>query len=134
MSEMQTFMSFTNDEWALPLKSLKVVMLEPGAVIIKEGDTPTAIYQVAKGTCVMERTNGTGSPEALAQLSYGDIFGDPGCVAHRPTNYSVKAKEKVVLYAWDSYYFNIAFVKDPVLAAKLFYYLASELKKKSITL
>ena len=50
MGEMQAYASFTNREWSLPLCSIKVLNFTAGSTIIKEGDTPTLIYQVAKGS------------------------------------------------------------------------------------
>jgi cAMP-dependent protein kinase regulator len=74
---------------------LQLVRVEPGEVVVREGDTDRSLYLVKRGAFrVTARTPGQAEPAVLAELGAGSLFGEVALVSEAPRTATVSALEE----------------------------------------
>lgn len=76
------------------LRSLSVCYYEPGAVILKEGETGTNVYVALKGKCSVRKSQWIVMSKEVAQLKSGDLFGEIGFILPTTRSASIVAVEQ----------------------------------------
>jgi cAMP-dependent protein kinase regulator len=66
--------------------------LDPGAVVIREGEAGQGLYVVLRGEVTVSRGQGAHAAE-LARLGPGEMFGEIALITREPTTASVRASE-----------------------------------------
>lgn len=70
--------------------------VDPGTVIVREGDPGDRFYILAEGTVIVAADGA-----ALSELEVGDYFGEIALIRDMPRTATVTAKTRVVLYVLD---------------------------------
>ncbi len=92
---------------------LERLCVEPGTVVVRQGDPGDYYYLVESGLCrVSRRVGGVDMP--LAELKAGDAFGEEALVADEPRNASVSMPRGGVLLRLGKADF-IALLREPLL-------------------
>ncbi|MBU2572737.1 MAG: cyclic nucleotide-binding domain-containing protein [Elusimicrobia bacterium] len=86
LKTLSSTFSILTSELEKTLNSLTVCVYEPGAVILKEGETGTEVYVALKGRLSVRQSRWLVLSKEVAQLGPGDIFGEIGFLV--PTNRS----------------------------------------------
>lgn len=73
---------------------------EPGALIVREGDTGDTAYMIVSGTCRAFRTV-DGEQETLVTMNAGDAFGEMALLLDEPRAASVEAVDAVTVLVLD---------------------------------
>ncbi len=77
------------------------VEIEPGTIVIQEGEKPTAFYVIAEGVLDVVLTDRVETAKVLARLSDLSCFGEMGLVCDDPHSASVIAVEPCRLRKFD---------------------------------
>jgi hypothetical protein len=115
-------------EWDALLKGARVELFNKGDVVLNAGEKNSAIYQVAKGVLLVERS---GQPSA--RLEQNQIVGEMSYLLKNVATATITADSEVEMYKFEGGYLDLIGAAEPRLAAKFFYYLCSLLKGRFIT-
>jgi len=116
------------EDWNLILSGATLRNYPPGVVIIQEGAPNKNIYQVAKGTCIVNKKGFSLRGDILlGKLFPGCLFGEVTFLQEETASASVIAEENVSCYVVESHLMNIIFVNHPNLAGRFYSYIASVL-------
>jgi serine/threonine-protein kinase len=74
----------------------QTVTLEPGALIMREGDAADSAYIIGEGTCEVFRES-AGRRVVLRRLGPGEVFGETAVLTGEPRSASVAAIDRVTL-------------------------------------
>ncbi len=74
------------------LHSLNVCVFEPGAVVLKEGETGTSVYVALKGKFSVRKSRWIFSSKEVARLGPGDLFGEIGFLVPTTRSASIIAE------------------------------------------
>ena len=108
----------TPDEWKILLKGARNEVYKKSDILLAEGDKNTAIFQVSKGTLVLERNK-----QAIAKLEENSIAGELAYLTKTPNSAFIIANGDVEVYKFEGPYLDLLACANPKLAAKFFYYL-----------
>ena len=75
------------------LHSLTICVYEPGAVVLKEGETGTEVYVALKGKLSVRQSRWLVLSKEVAQLGPGDLFGEIGFLVPTTRSASIVATE-----------------------------------------
>jgi thioredoxin reductase (NADPH) len=79
----------------------KLLVFQPGAVVVREGAESDRFYLVVKGEAEVTQRRPDGSQEVINRVGPGDYFGEIGLLADAPRNATVRAKTSLELMAID---------------------------------
>ena len=88
--------------------------LEPGSVVMKEGEPGDAVYLVSEGTLRIQREG-----ISIIDLHKGDWVGEFALIDEGPRTATVAATSKAVLLRWDRASFQAALRHSPEVASGL---------------
>ncbi|MCL4557951.1 MAG: cyclic nucleotide-binding domain-containing protein [Deltaproteobacteria bacterium] len=88
------FSELDNTERADIIGRFELMVVEPGKVIVKEGDPGDAMYVVKDGLLQVSTVDNNGREVVLAQLGEGDIFGEVALITGKLRTATVKAVRK----------------------------------------
>lgn len=87
----------------------------PGETIVREGDTGTALYIIARGRVHVERDSGPGTA-ALSRLEPGDFFGELALIEDHPRTATVIADEETECLLFVVWEFRALLKEHPEMA------------------
>ncbi len=99
-------------------KHFTATWLQPGDTLIREGDTPRALFIVASGTAEITRS-GSGAPRVVYRLSPGESLGAIGLITGSPYAATATALTPLKAYRLDKDAIAAAIDARPELAAAL---------------
>jgi len=116
----------TPSDWHTLMASTVMMTFEKDAKIIEQGEVHNRLFQIAKGTCRIEKQN-----QILGKMQVNDIFGEISLLLGGTATASVIVdSDSVELYAFEGYFIDILYACKPALAAKFFYYLSTLLSAR----
>jgi len=95
----------SNDELAKVAKAMRVQMFNPGAPIIKEGESGSRFYIINDGTVKVTKKI-DGKEKELAVLRENDYFGERALIKNEPRKASVTASTAVELLVLEQKWFQ----------------------------
>src|SRR5690606_13420510 len=96
------FSRLPKDAFAQVLASLKLVRLQPGGTVIRQGDGGQSFFVLARGSVsVTHLPEGADTPLELAKLHDGSIFGEMALVSAQPRSATVTALTDCDLLEFD---------------------------------
>ncbi|MCL2180344.1 MAG: GGDEF domain-containing protein [Treponema sp.] len=119
VSKLSLFSELENDEFSTVAKKLKIVNVEKGEFVFKEGDTGEDMYIHFAGTLGAYGTQSDGNQRLLFNVVQGEFFGEMSIIAHEPRSASICAEEDstTIMLRSDDFYNIIA--EHPVIGFKL---------------
>ncbi len=96
-SVIPLFAGFTQEEFEDFTKQMVVHTLQPGHVIVRQGDSGKSVYIVANGSVKVHATGPSGERLDLAVLRYGDFFGEMSFLTGKPRTATVETAEDAVI-------------------------------------
>eukprot|EP01122_Echinamoeba_exundans_P012030 TRINITY_DN494_c0_g2_i1.p1 TRINITY_DN494_c0_g2~~TRINITY_DN494_c0_g2_i1.p1 ORF type:complete len:820 (-),score=147.31 TRINITY_DN494_c0_g2_i1:472-2931(-) len=122
----------SREDWNLLLQGDgALVRYNAGDVVVKMGQEYACMYQLASGSCRIEQEERKGSKvvgtDVLGWLKPGEIFGDISFLIGGSATASVIAEEETSIYVLDTVFLSILFHSDPLLAARLYFYLSEQI-------
>jgi CRP-like cAMP-binding protein len=100
----------------------------PGEVVIREGDTASALYIIIKGRVRVERHDSAEGP--VGELRAGDFFGELALIEERPRSATIVATEEtecVLFVAWE---FTALLKEHPEMAVPMMNALIARLHRR----
>jgi small-conductance mechanosensitive channel/CRP-like cAMP-binding protein len=82
------------EDLAALASATQIRLFHSGEVVVREGDTTTALYIVASGECVVRTEAG----RELARVREGDFFGEMALLTGEPRSATVAASSECMLY------------------------------------
>lgn len=121
----------SKEDWTLLLKSAKLLKFTKNDLVIKEGIAHNRIFQIARGSCRIEKPQPDKDPIVLGRMANNEPFGEISFLMGGNATASVVADEDIVeVYVFEGYFINILYAKDPALAGRFFYYLSTLLSSR----
>ncbi len=96
-SVIPLFAGFTPEEFDDFTKMMNVHTLQPGHIIVKQGDSGKSVYIIANGTVKVHAVTPAGERLNLAVLRSGDFFGEMSFLTGKPRTATVEAAEDAVI-------------------------------------
>ncbi len=96
-SVIPLFAGFTQEEFEDFTKMMAVHTLQPGHVIVKQGDTGKSVYIVASGTVKVHTIVPSGERLNLAVLYPNEFFGEMSFLTGKPRTATVETAEEAVI-------------------------------------
>mmetsp|Transcript_29904 Transcript_29904/g.33374 ORF Transcript_29904/g.33374 Transcript_29904/m.33374 type:complete len:416 (+) Transcript_29904:132-1379(+) len=118
----------TRADWNLILGGAKVKSFARDTPIIKEGATQTNLYQIARGSCRIEKKR----EGVLGEMAQGQLFGEMSFIkggGHASASV-ISNSRKTVLYIIESDYMTTLFLTKPDMKGRFYHYLASVLAER----
>ncbi|MCB9726443.1 MAG: cyclic nucleotide-binding domain-containing protein [Spirochaetaceae bacterium] len=112
------------------IRRARVVVLEAGEVLFREGDEARSLYVVVDGAVVPIAEGG--ARHRLAVLEAGAFFGEIGLLAHQPRNATIEALVETRLLAIDRRVFWELIRKEPRVARGILRFLRDRLLDRQI--
>ena len=97
---------------------LRMIRVQKGYEIIKQGDPGDAFYLVASGNVSVWMKKGF-SKKHVANLQADDFFGEMALISNEPRNATITAEEVTELFILQRYDFDKILMKNPVIAQEL---------------
>ncbi|HEY0581927.1 MAG TPA: cyclic nucleotide-binding domain-containing protein [Chloroflexota bacterium] len=101
VAEMPLFRDLSSAELDLLLARLVPLSVEPGEVVLRQGESGERFYVVRSGMVEVERDG-----EVLARLGAGEAFGEIALLLDVPRTATVRAVERIELLALDAHDFR----------------------------
>lgn len=106
------FNALDEKEFEIVVDSIEEVKVQPGDIVIKEGDEGDCMYVVEQGTLsCTKHFKGNAEPTFLKEYHPGEGFGELALLYNAPRAATIKAKTEAVVYRLDRDTFN-NIVKD----------------------
>ncbi len=96
-SVIPLFAGFTQEEFEDFTKMMTVHTLQPGQVIVKQGDKGKSVYIIANGLVKVHTVGPSGERLDLAVLRSGDFFGEMSFLTGKPRTATVETAEDAVI-------------------------------------
>ncbi len=96
-SVIPLFAGFTHEEFEDFTKMMVVHTLQPGHVIVKQGDTGKSVYVIASGTVKVHTIVPSGERLNLAVLYPNEFFGEMSFLTGKPRTATVETAEEAVI-------------------------------------
>ncbi|MGQ9370917.1 sensor histidine kinase [Azospirillum sp. ST 5-10] len=125
------FDSFTPDERTALAARGRVVAVEPGTVLVREGEEGDALYVLLDGVVRVLRRDPAGNPVEVARRRAGDCFGEMALVDGAPRSATVAAVTRLRTFVLDRAAFLELVAPSPVLLAKLLRELSRKVRDAS---
>jgi CRP-like cAMP-binding protein len=100
------------------VNGLRMIRVQKGYEIIKQGDPGDAFYLIASGRVSVWKRKGF-IREKLVELKTNDFFGEMALISNEPRNATVIAEEITELFILDKYDFTEIFMRNPAIAREL---------------
>ncbi len=100
LPEMALFSDLARDAFIALMEQMRHRRLDPGAVVVRQGEQGDAFYVVADGTLVVTRDVG-GETLELAHLDEGHFFGEMALLSDAPRSATVTCETPVELFELD---------------------------------
>jgi CRP-like cAMP-binding protein len=128
--EIDRFM-LSEEDRAKILKGAKCLIYQKDDYVISEGDQFQRIYQLARGSCRIEKLVGN-ETKVLGRMTSDDgLFGEISFLEGGAASASVIADEPdTAVYIIEGYFLNILFEENPGLSGRFYHYLAHMLSKR----
>jgi CRP-like cAMP-binding protein len=97
---------------------LRMIRVQKGYEIIKQGDPGDAFYLIASGKVSVWVKKGF-SKKQVASLTSDDFFGEMALISNEPRNATVTAEEITELFILQRYDFDKILMKNPAIAQEL---------------
>jgi len=120
--------TLTQTDWEFLFQGSKMQSFDKNQTILSEGEHGQKIYQIASGTCRIEKPS---IGKTLATMEQGQTFGEISFLLSGGATASVIADSTTVdIYILEGYFLNILFTIRPELAGRFYKYLAITLQKR----
>jgi len=118
-------LTLTKVDWDLILKDAKLIRFSKNDIIIQEGDRFQRIFQVASGSCRVEKKKEDGHNTVLGSINPNQTFGEISFLQGEGATASVIANEEIVeIYVIEGYIISNLFDAYPGFGGRFFKYLA----------
>ena len=104
----------------------------PGETIVREGETGTALYVIARGRARVERAEGPATA-ALGELGPGDFFGELALIEDHPRSATVVALEETECLLFVVWEFRALLKEHPQMAIPIMNTLIARLHRAERT-
>lgn len=113
------FASVAEDELLGIVRALKLQLVEPGEIIVAEGEAGEGLYIVASGAVKVFIRNPSGRNVPIARLGSGQYFGEIASLSGRPRTATVTAAARSELLELDAPALRELTTRHPALARRL---------------
>ncbi len=97
---------------------LRMIRVQKGYEIIKQGDPGDAFYLIAQGKVSVWK-KGALMKTKVAELKSDDFFGEMALISNEPRNATVVAEDVAELFVLQRYDFDKILMKNPAIAQEL---------------
>jgi CRP-like cAMP-binding protein len=97
---------------------LRMIRVQKGYEIIKQGDKGDAFYLIASGKVSVWKKKGFKKAK-VAELGTDDFFGEMALISNEPRNATVVAEDVTELFILQKYDFEKILMKNPLIANEL---------------
>ena len=97
---------------------LRMIRVQKGYEIIKQGDPGDAFYLIASGKVSVWKKKTLGKTK-VADLGEDQFFGEMALMSNDPRNATIVAEEVTELFVLQRYDFEKILLKNPVIATEL---------------
>src|SRR5258708_38590488 len=97
---------------------LRMIRVQKGYEIIKQGDPGDAFYLIASGKVSVVRKKSF-LKSKIAELGPDEFFGEMALISNEPRNATVVAEEVTELFILQRYDFDKILMKNPAIAQEL---------------
>jgi len=97
---------------------LRMIRVQKGYEIIKQGDPGDAFYLIASGKVSVWKKKTLGKTK-VAELGEDQFFGEMALMSNEPRNATIVAEEVSELFVLQRYDFEKILLKNPVIATEL---------------
>ncbi len=113
------FASVAEDDLLAMVRALKLHVVEPGEVIVAEGEAGEGLYIVAAGAVKVYIRNPSGRNVPIARLGEGQYFGEIASLSGRPRTATVTAAGRTELLELDAAALREMTMRHPALLRRL---------------
>jgi CRP-like cAMP-binding protein len=100
------FKPFDHQQQMELLKRFEGHDLEPGTVVIREGDAGQGLFVIMFGEVEILNKDPSGRDKAVAKLGAGEVFGEMSLLSDRPTSATVRTLSRTTIMFLGSDYFR----------------------------
>jgi CRP-like cAMP-binding protein len=100
------FKPFDHQQQMELLKRFEGHDLEPGTVIIREGEAGQGLFMLLLGEVEILNKDASGRDKAVAKLGAGDVFGEMSLLGDRPTTATVRTLSRTTIMFLGRDYFR----------------------------
>jgi CRP-like cAMP-binding protein len=97
---------------------LRMIRVQKGYEIIKQGDPGDSFYLIASGKVTVWVKKGFKTAKA-AQLSKGDFFGEMALISNEPRSATVTTDEVTELFVLQKHEFDQTLMRNPAIAQEI---------------
>lgn len=97
---------------------LRMIRVQPGYQIIKQGDPGDSFYLIASGKVSVQVKKGFRSVK-VAELKKDDFFGEMALISNEPRSATITAEEVTELFVLQKADFDKILMKNPAIAQEL---------------
>lgn len=113
------FQSVPEDELLAIVRALKLHIVEPGDVILTEGESGEGLFVLATGAVKVFVANPSGRNVPVARLGEGQYFGEIASLSGRPRTATVTAAARCELLELDAALLREVTTRHPAMARRL---------------
>ena len=85
----------------LKMRRLQFRIVEPGEVVVRQGNLDTEFFVVLEGLATAYRTENDGTTVMVGSFGAADWFGEMAALSHQPRNATIKADARTILIEID---------------------------------
>jgi len=119
LSQLSLFSGLDENEFNIVTKFLKIIYVDKGKSIFKEGDTGKEMYIFFSGALSAFGTQSDGTQRKLFEVNQGEFFGEMSIIAHEPRSATITATENSVLIILEETDFYRIISEHPIIGSKI---------------
>lgn len=106
------FGDLSENDYIILINAMEEVEVEPGALVIREGDDGEEVYILDEGEleCFKNEDGLQGAP-VMKEIKEGEMFGELSMLYNIPRTASIRARKKSLLFKLDRKTFNFVLRK-----------------------